>query len=452
MSTSTSPVFNGTSSFSSALQQVITNAVSLASLPMNQLQNEVSTLNSEQTALSSLSTSFSSLQSDLSAVDSAVSSGGYSVNSATPAVATATASAGALSGSYTLNVISTGSQSTAQSIATVADPATQNVSSATTFTLTANGQHYTIVPPPSANSLDSLVTAINTTTQGAVQATVINIGTIAQPNYQLSLQSTEYNSDPITLDDGTGNILGSTTAGSSVTYTVNGVLPDGQNPITSDSRTIEISPGVSTTIAGAGTTNITVIQTTSSIANALSNFVKDYNSSVSAVAAHRGTSGGVLAGQGVVTMLSEALQNLTSYTTSGSIRSLADLGLTFSQTGVLSFDPTVLSTAAASDLQGVTDFLGSTSGGGFLQVANNVLNGVLDSSTGEIPTEANAISSEISSTNARIAKDQANISTLQANLARQMDSADGLIAQMQQQYSYVTGLFTAMTGNATNQG
>src|SRR5580692_11586669 len=119
MSTSTSPIFTGTSSFSSDLAQVITRAVSIASLPMNQLTNEVSDLGSEQTTLSSLSTTFSTLQSTVSSLDSAVSSGNYSVSSSLTSVATASASSGAMPGTYSLEVDYAGSPSTAASTATV---------------------------------------------------------------------------------------------------------------------------------------------------------------------------------------------------------------------------------------------------------------------------------------------------------------------------------------------
>ena len=214
MSTSTQPLFNGTSTFSTALQQVISNAVSLASLPMNQLQGEVTGVTNEQAALSSLSTSFSSLQSDVAAIDSAVSAGNVAATSSLTPVATASASSGALLGTYNLEVDNLGSQSTAVSTATVTDPTTQNISTANTYTLSANGQQYTIVPPVNSNTLESLVSAINSTTQGAVQATVINIGTTAQPQYELSLQSTRlWSRIDITLDDGlgSGNILNPTT-------------------------------------------------------------------------------------------------------------------------------------------------------------------------------------------------------------------------------------------------
>jgi flagellar hook-associated protein 2 len=141
MSTSASPLyFNGTSTYSSDLQQVISRAVSIASLPITQLENTVSTLTSEQSALSSLSATFSSLQSDLAALNTAVGSGNVAATSSNNTVAKATASAGAMTGAYTIQVIDPGSQASALSIGGVSDPTTQTISSSTSFTLTANGQ------------------------------------------------------------------------------------------------------------------------------------------------------------------------------------------------------------------------------------------------------------------------------------------------------------------------
>jgi flagellar hook-associated protein 2 len=150
-------------------------------------------------------------------------------------------------------------------------------------------------------------------------------------------------------------------------------------------------------------------------------------------------------------MLSQSLQDLTNYTGTGtgSIQSIADLGLTFDRNGVLSFDSTVLSAAAASDFQGVMDFLGSATGSGFLQAATGAMNGVLDSTSGTIPTEINSVAGEVLDATNQISTDQDRVDTLQQNLTAQMSAADALIAEMQQQYSYVTGLFTAMTSNQT---
>ena len=451
MSTSSSPLyFNGTSTFSSDLQQVISRAVSIASLPISQLENTVSTLTSEQSTLSSLSATFSSLQSGLSSINTALASGNIAATSSSSAVAKASASAGAMIGSYTVQVVDPGSQASAMSVNGVSDPTSESISSSSSFTLTANGQTYTnIVPPVGSNSLNSLVSAINTATQGAVQATVVNVGTAAQPIYELSIQNTAYGPLPITLTDSDGNnLLDTASDATSVQYRINGQPPSTQDPLSSDTRNLAISPNLSVTALGAGTSTITVAASTSQLANALNSFVSDYNSAASALSSQRGRNGGALSGQGIIDTLSEALHNITSFTTSGPVQSIADLGLTFNDTtGQLSFNPATLSSAASSDFSSVTGFLGSPTTGGFLQAATSALNSILDSSSGAIPSQLKGIAGEITSDTNRINAEQAKISQLQDNLTSQMASADALIASLQSQSDYMTNLFTALTAN-----
>ncbi len=452
MSTSsTSPIyFNGTSTFSSDLQKVISQALSIASLPIEQLNNDVSTLTSEQSALSSLSGTFTSLQTALAGVDTAAGSGNYGISYSDSTVATAKASSGALLGTYTLQVVDPGSQASAVSTTTVTDPTTQSISSSASFTLTANGQTYSnIMPPVGTTSLDSLVTAINTATQGAVQATIVNVGTPSQPEYELSIQNTAYGALPITLtDDGGNNLLGTPTDATSVEYTIDGQPPATEDPLSSDTRTLTLAPNLTATVLAGGTTNITVGQSTTNIANAISSFVMAYNAASQALTAQRGTSGGALSGQSVIDTLSQSLQNLVNYSGTGAVQSIADLGLRFNDTtGALSFDPTVLSAAATNDFSAVTSFLGSAATGGFLQAATNAMTGILDSTTGVIPTELSSLSGQITADNNHIISDQNNVSQLQSNLTNQMAAADALIAETQAQNTYMTSLFTSMTAN-----
>ncbi len=247
MSTSTPPIFSGTSTFSSDFTQVINRAVAIASLPMNQLTAENTTLTGEQTALGGLSSTFDSLQTTIQAMGTSVGAANYSVSYSNSSVAIATPSSGALLGTYNLQVLDPGSQASAASIATVADPTTQSIGSSASFTLTANGQTYAdITPPPGTNTLTSLVTAINTATQGAVQATIVNVGTPSQPRFQLSIQNSDYGALPITLDDSSGNnLLGTPTAATSVQYLVNGQPAAPASSLSSNSRTLSIAPNLS---------------------------------------------------------------------------------------------------------------------------------------------------------------------------------------------------------------
>ena len=56
----------------------------------------------------------------------------------------------------------------------VADPETEGISAAASFTLTVNGTSYTVTP--AAQSLSSLVDAINAIAGADVQATIVNVG------------------------------------------------------------------------------------------------------------------------------------------------------------------------------------------------------------------------------------------------------------------------------------
>jgi flagellar capping protein FliD len=137
----TVPTFTGESTFASSFQQVLSNAVNLASLPIQEIQANVNTQTNQESALSSLESTFQSLDSAVQAVDTA-SSGSLSATSSDPTSVSATTTADALPGTYTIQVDSPGSYSTAISQGgspVVTDPTTQSISSATSFTLTVNG-------------------------------------------------------------------------------------------------------------------------------------------------------------------------------------------------------------------------------------------------------------------------------------------------------------------------
>ena len=85
-------------------------SIALASLPMQQLQNEQSLLTSQSTALSSLNTQFSGLQSAINSLNAA-SQNLITSTVSDQTVLSANVAAGALTGSYTVTVIDPGSSS-----------------------------------------------------------------------------------------------------------------------------------------------------------------------------------------------------------------------------------------------------------------------------------------------------------------------------------------------------
>jgi len=432
-----SPTFSGSSTYSSSFQQVLTRAVQMASLPMQQTQNDVNNCTSDQSALSSLETTFQSLDSALQAIGTA-SAGTVSASASNTSVS-ASATSSALPGTYSIQVDTLGSYTTMLSQAgstTVTDPTTQNISSSSSFTLTVNGANTTITPTD--DSLEGLATAINASSAG-VQATIVNVGANTSPDYRLVVTSDSMSPDTIQLSDGSSNLLGAVSTGAPATYQVNG----SSTVLQSNSPQVTLSPGLTVTLLTPSSTPATITVSTdySSLQTALSSFATAYNAAVTAVQGQVGQNAGPLSGQSVVYTLSNVLQSISLYSSgSGAVGSLSDMGLSIDKTGQMSFDA---STFIAQNTTAITQFLGSVSSGGFMQAAENALTSVDDPNTGDIETEYNAYGTQITTDNQKVSDDQTRIGTMETNLEAELSQADAAIANLQAQKSYYEELFQA---------
>ncbi len=443
--TSTTPAaFTGSSSFSSSLAQTVARAVSFASLPMQQLQTQQTTIQNQQTALATLTSDFTSLQTALDSINNAAGSNAFTATVDATAVATATVSSGAFAGTYSVNVLSTGSHTNTLSnngLTTVTDPTSANIDASTTYTLTVGSQTYNI--SDSAGTLNGLAQAINSS-GGNVQATVVNIGSSTAPDYRLSVQGSDYSPSTIQLSDGTNSLMNTISTGTYVQYQVNGST----STVNSTSRAVNLSTGLSVNLLATGIANITVAQSTSGIKNALSSFVSAYNAANADLTKSRGQNGGALAGQSIVYELGNALQNITNYAgSSGTVSSLSDVGITFDQNGQLQFDSSAFQQAANTSAADVINYFGTESGSGFLQNTSTVLTGVSDPNSGLLAGFSSGLTNDYSVLGAKITADQDQINTLQTNLTNQMSTADAAISEMEQQLSYVTSLFSAQYAN-----
>jgi flagellar capping protein FliD len=302
---------------------------------------------------------------------------------------------------------------------------------------------YTI--QPGARSLNSLAQSINAS--GApVQATIVNLGSPSQPDYRLAIQSTNLGNVPLQLNDGTGDLLAATTTGSNALYTVNGQPPGG---ISSNSRTVTIAPGLNVTLQAAGTTDVTVAESSTAISTALTAFAHAYNAVVAEIDNNRGQTGGPLSGDSSLISMQDSLRRLVNFTgTSGGITSLTQLGLEFTQQGVLTFDPSKLSGLSQADIGQAVSFLGDPLSGGFLKAANDILNQLVDPISGLVSGELHSLEKQSQQEAQSIADAQDRVNLLQTNLTAQMAAADALIATLQQQTQFISGLFNIPKLNA----
>lgn len=446
---STSPTAPSSSQYSADLQQVLARAISIASLPLTQLNNQLSTLQSRSSALDSLNGKFSSLLTAVQGLSTAAVSATAQVSDSS--VLTAETDPTASAGSYAIHVITAGGPSSALSkntLPVVTDPSSQSITASSSLTLTVGGTPITVTP--ASNTLSALADAINSS--GAnVTATIVNLGSPSAPNYQLSLQSTKLGNITLQLNDGSQDLMGTLSAGTQAQYQVNG--QPSPTPISSDSSTVTIAPGVTVDLLSSGDSTVVISRSFTAQANALSSFVAAYNAAVDALGSNRGQGGGALTGDALINTLSQSLRAMSGFTGgSGSVQNITDLGLTFDKTGHLNFDQTVFAAASAAHPGDLSAFLGSSSTGGFLKTATDILNGLEDPTTGIIETTITSAQTAIDNQNQKISDEQTRIDALTTSLTSRIDAADALIASLEQQQTYFTTLFTDMNAINKNQG
>ena len=440
-----STLFTGASRYAADFHGLIERAVGIASLPLKQLQSIRRSLQEQSAALEQLQRSLESVRGALDALKNVTGTAGYATAVSNGAVLSASVGAGAMTGVWSVEVISLGAWTSTLSkngLPRVSDPATQSITSATSLTLRVNGESKQITP--ASATLTALVEAINEAGL-EVEASIVNVGTTSAPDYRLAVRSTKLAAVTIELEDHSGALLDTLALGSPATYKVNGM----SQAIESDSRTVTLAPGLTITLLGISepgvATTVTVSRSTTALSNALSALVTAYNSAMEALDAHRGRAGGALAGQSIVRTLTDALRELTRYDSgAGALRTLTDLGLAFDDKGKLSLDATALQNAAARGWQQLTEFLGSGSGEGFLGWTSQVLDAVLNSDAGSLSLAAKSVRDELSAQDRRIEEEQQRVDRTREQLVARINAADAMIAALEQQAIYITNLFESM--------
>lgn len=355
-STSSGTMFTGTSQYSQDFQNVITRAVAIASLPITLLTNQQTTLTNESTALTKLDTDFTALQTAVQGIQSALDGSSYQTTISNPTVVSATVADGAQQGNYSIMVTSPGAYQSSLTTTTWA-----STGGAASYTLVVGGADYTVTATD--DSAATVAAAINSQYGNLVNASAVNVGTSATPDYRISLQSATLG--PVSVDIqktlGTSLQTQQTPPGSLAEYEVDG---SGQDEY-SDSDTISIANGLTLSLLAVGSTNVTVTRSTSALSDALSAFVDAYNTAATDVAAQRGTftgtGAGALQGQSIIFDLSQALSGMGIYnSSSGQVTNLEQLGLDLGVNGQFTYSPLTMEGTDLTNSSDVNSFLGSS--------------------------------------------------------------------------------------------
>ena len=447
MSTSTtSPIsFTGVSTFSTDFQTILSRAKSIASLPVTALQNDQKNLIAKETEASALRTAVSNMWSSLQTIGQLGSGGSLAASSSSTTVS-ASATSGAVAGTYIISDIT--------SLASSALSTTTNGYATADSTAVSSGDHklqlvvgsekVTLNLTADTDNLNGVRDAINASGLG-VTASVIDTGSSGSARYYLSLSATATGATTLavrtTVDDTNTNVLSVTNAGSDAQFKLNGqTVTSSENTITSAISGVTLQLNNKTTASESITVKVSADATP--VTSALQSFVTAYNALATKLDAQTGYGGGTLQGDSAVIGLQSVLRQLNSYEGSGTIKRLADIGISMDVSGTMSLDTSVLETMSSGKLSQVITFLGD-SNAGFASLASDFyqysdpLNGILTRQITSYTDADTRITAQVDALNARIA-------TQQAALTAKLQAADTLLASLESQKTMLTATIDSL--------
>ena len=439
--------FTGVSTYSNDFQTILTRAVSIASLPLKQLQNTESDLLQRKSQLSSFGDSVSSLASTFAGLASAVSTSGIQASSSDTALVTATASGAPSTANYTINSITSLASAASETSTTgYADSTAAHVSSTGSLKLVVGAKSYNINLSSAQNNLVGLQNAINSLGVG-VSAAILTTGTGVTPNY-LSLSANTNGQTTLQLfDDPAGantNVLTSGNQGTDAVFQLDSITIHRQSNSVND-----LIPGVSFSLVAKTATPVTLALSSSSsaLSAALSSFVSSYNGLHSQVNGQVGQGAGLLSGDSVVIQTSALLRKIAGFSGTGasganSVQSLADLGITLSAQGEATFDSTKVSSFNNAQLTSAFGFIG-TAKKGFASLGNN-LQQLSDPVSGLIKSQQDSYTTQDTNLKTQISNLQDRITILQTATTSRLARMDALIASLQSQQTVITASIQAV--------
>lgn len=445
--------FTGVSTFSSDLQTILSRATSIASLPIQALQNQQKDIVQQKLLVTNLNTAVAALASSVSNLGNIGRQKALVASSSDSATVSATNISAPGPAVYTISDITSVAKAAAETSAGYADT-TSAVSASGTVKLVAGASEYTI-DLTGRNNLTGLRDAINNLGAG-VTATVLTTGTGATP-YYLSVTANNPGATTLQLIDDPGgaatSLLSAGNQGADTVFKLNGVDVRKNTTLIND-----VVPGVTfnilDTTSGGETVHVTVASSRSQMASALSDFVNAYNGVADQVNAQVGRNAGLLSGDFLIRETQDKLRGLASYTgASGSVKGLADLGIEFDSGGVATLNQTTFNNLSDSRISDALNFLGSTTDG-FGGLAAGLAN-ISDSATGLAKIQLDNYDAADRRLSDQIATLTSRASEMQKSLAARLQAADALLASLQSQQSIVTAQINSLNytlyGKQTNQ-
>lgn len=425
--------FTGVSTYSTDLQTVLTRAVNIASLPLKRLQNADSDVLQKKQVLSSATSAIEGLGSAVAALGGIAARNAVAASSSDSSKVSVQNTGATAPASYSItNITSIARAASETSIASLPDSDTTPVSANGSMRLVVGASHYDFTL--TRNNLAAVRDQINGLGAG-VNASIL---TTEHGNY-LSLSASSTGAQALRLiDDPLGanrNLVTSANQGADAVFSLNGIS------IRRASNTVNDVVGGLTfqllgTTTGSETVNLTLATDRQQLANAIQTFANNYNAVLGKVNQQIGPNAGLLSGDLLVRQMRGDLTALTTYQDSGTVQSLADVGVTFDAAGKINFDASKFASLSETQVSGAFHFFGSaTTGFGALASKFTQLS---DPVSGLIKAQLDGYDATDKRLQDNIATLTERINAMQKGISIKLQTADALLARLQSQQNTIT--------------
>jgi flagellar hook-associated protein 2 len=424
--------------------------------------NQQTLLSKKKTSVSSLSTALQALNTKVASLATAAKSAATASSweavkaKSTAESVTATTTDDARPSSVTFRV-----DSVAASQSTLYTMPTGYESDTPSFTLTrADGETVTVTAL--SKNIGDIVAAFNGEGTG-VKASALNVGTAAEPVYQLQLTGTETgkeNTFSVTVDnalDGTGMVGSEIRAAADAEIVL---WPDtgASVKVTSAGNTFEnLVTGVSVTVTAKTTDPVTVNVTRddsklSTLAAALVNNLNAVLGDITSYTTSKtstndeGTSiltGGLFSGNATIRGLQQEL--LSAGSSSSSNTSLAAIGITLNKDGTFAFDTTTFAAALAKDPDAVQKAVT-----GVASTVQKIAETASDSAKGTLTLQIQSYDSEVKDLTDRIADWDIRLEARRAALTTMYAAMEVQLSNLNSQSDYLTTQLAQLTGSSSS--
>lgn len=434
----------------------------------NQLAAQKTALTAQISAYGTFSSALSTLQATLTPLETTSSLAGRTATLGDTTVATASVTADAVPAQYSLGVQNL---ATAASLSSVANPTLGTG----TLMISVGGQSSSVTIDSTNDTLSGIASAINSAPDNpGVTATILtttagarlvlsgsatgasNAITVTQSGGNGGLASLTYNPASGTTASTTG--LTETQAALDANFTLNGYpATSASNQVTGAITGVTLNLLKPTTAGSPAVdtpTTLTIGNDTTGAQTSIGTFVKALNGLVTAIQTLTAydpstKTAGPLQGNATLQSFQNQLQKLLGQVqsgNSGSLNSLAALGITANPDGSYSADTTKIGNALTASVSSVAALLGGTNG---IATQLNALVNQYSGTGGLLGTITNSLQSGLKDNATQQAALNARLSTYSATITAQYNAMDTAVALLKQTQTFLTAQFNASSSSSS---